>query len=124
MRQCVTRNATRPCFIRFRGTGCHSRPRSPPQETTLFQFGNQDAGRADPVAEKRAYGEDAACSHEPLAIQNEPCEWWLQVKLEHPYNAVGIIEAYKQIAGVAHTDLQYNFINRNPTDPSADAMRA
>ena len=124
MRQCATRNVIKPCLIRFRGTGCHSKPRSRPQETTLSQFGNPATGMGDPAAGKKLCGEDAACSHEPAPIPNEPCEWWLEVKLEHPYNAVGIIEAYKQITGVAHADVQYNFINRNPMDPSPDAMKA
>jgi hypothetical protein len=116
MPQCVTREVIRPCLIRMKGTGNQKKPKSRPQESTLSQFGNPDDGRVDRAAEKKLSGvQDHDQDLELPTTSFEQGEWWLRVKLEHPHNAIDLIETYKRITGTPYRDVCYQLDITDPT---------
>ena len=111
----MTREAIRPCLIRMRGTGNQKRPKSRPQESTLYLFGDLDNGRVDQVAETKLYGvPDREQDRESIAPTVEKSEWWLRVKLDHPHNAIDLIETYKRITGTPYRDVCYQLDISDP----------
>ena len=115
MRQCATNEAVRPCLIRMKANGVKKKKvnnRDHGQSgSSLHQFGGPGNGGAVPAsAAKRCgsrNGDDPSFSRIPQA-EGEQGEWWLQVKLEHPYEAIELIESYKRITGFSLGKVNYN----------------
>jgi hypothetical protein len=121
MPQCVTKDVIRPCLIRMRGTGNQKKPKSRPQESTLYHFGKVEGGRADQVAEVNLSGvPDRDHNQEIIKTTFEKGEWWLQLKMEHPHNAIELIETYIRITGTSFSDVCYNL---DILDPPVQKMR-
>lgn len=111
MRQCATNEAVKPCLIRMKANGVKKKrersQRNNPDAPSLLRFGRPGNGGAAPVSAANRCGnrdgEEATDSGEP-----QEGEWWLQVRLEHPYVAIELIESYKRIAGVGLGEVTYN----------------
>jgi len=110
MRQCATNEAVRPCLIRMKANGVKTKVKSSqrknPDASLLHQFGRPGNGGAAPAsAASRCGNRDG---DESASGESRKGEWWLQVRLEHPYVAIELIEMYKRIAGVGLGEVTYN----------------
>jgi hypothetical protein len=111
MRQCATNEAVRPCLIRMKANGVKTRGKNNQKNNqymaSLHRFGKPGNGGAVPVFEANRCGNQDG-EESPGSGQPKQGEWWLQVRLEHPYVAIELIESYKKIAGVPLGEVTYN----------------
>lgn len=107
MRQCATNEAIRPCLIRMKANPVQKKRPSSPRESSLHQYGNAENGVGAQVIVVNQCGNREG-NPETGEQESSQGEWWLQVKLDHPYVAIELIESYKRIAGISLGEVNYN----------------
>jgi len=115
MPQCSSKGINRPCLIRMKGTGNPNRKKSGPQKSTLYQFEMGGHRGVDQVAEAQRTGTNENNHNSEFASTSfENGEWWLRLKMDHPHNAIELIETYKRITGTPHCDVTYQLDFSDP----------
>jgi hypothetical protein len=78
-------------------------------------------GMGGQVVEKKPSGVQVGDQDRDLPTTSfEKGEWWLRVKLDHPHNAIDLIETYKRVTGTPYQDVCY-FLD--VSDPSGQKRR-
>ena len=115
MPQYSSKGINRPCLIRMKGTGNQKNKSLGPQKSTLYQFEKVGPRSEDQVAEAQWAGTHENNRDSEFAIPSfEKGEWWLRLKMDHPHNAIELIETYKRITGTSHCDVTYQLDFSDP----------
>jgi len=99
----------------MKGTGNQKKKNSGPQKSTLYQFEKAGLRSEDPVLEGQ-WAETHENNHDSKFANTafENGEWWLRLKMDHPHNAIELIETYKRITGTSHCDVTYQLDFSDP----------